>query len=69
MKIPKGAPYFDAPGQWDAYLRWNFLVPCDGCGIRKMDDPTRYGLQPDPKFPELWITETLCGNCYENPEK
>lgn len=64
MSAPPGAPYFTGPGQWDAYLRWNLAVQCKGCGRRKMDEPTRYGLEPDPTWPECWITEEWCDDCW-----
>lgn len=62
--IPSGGPYFSGPGEWSAYLRWSFSVPCRGCGKRKMDNPKQYGLQPDPSWPDFWVTEDWCNNCW-----
>ena len=61
---PKGAPYFSGQGEWEAYLKWDLMVPCSGCGRRKIDDPHRYGLERVPGWPEWWVTEEICGPCW-----
>lgn len=64
MSMPAGAPYFSGAGEWDAYQKWNYTVPCKGCGRRKMDNPNRYGLEAVGDWPKYWVTEEWCDNCW-----
>jgi len=65
MTKPVGAPYFNGAGQWDAYINWNLMVPCKGCGKRKIDNPSRYGLKPLSSWPDYWVTEEWCCHCWK----
>lgn len=60
---------FSGTGQWDAYLKWNWTVPCQGCGRRHMDYAPQYGLQQLGHWPDGWVTEDWCEDCFWEAHK